>query len=203
MTVAANATLRAVWQMLLPDSVILQNVFYTLFEADGTSDDEADVVLDLVEWMETIFTNLVSGMDSDVIVQEMIAYVRDVAGGDWDEIGTGVPDITPTGAGSMAPHGVAALQHARSTDPDVSGHKYFGGLPDDSVTDSDLSGGLITAIVLAGADWVTAFTGTDTASGFIPGVWSPTNLAFFPFNGVFVTNGQVAYQRRRKPGVGI
>ena len=203
MAIPTDAILRVVWQMLLPDNVILQNVFYATFDNDGTSDIDADVVLDLVEWMESIFGNLAGSIDSDVVVQEMIAYIRDIVGGDWDEIGTGVPAITPTATGAMAPHGVAALQHARTTNPDVSAHKYYGGLPDDSVLDSDLTTGILVNIVLAGSDWVTAFVGTDTGSGFTPGVWSPTKADFFSFNGVFVTNGQVAYQRRRKPGVGI
>jgi len=203
MTIPTDAILRVVWQMLLPDNVILQNVFYTQFDNDGTGNDDSDVVLDLVDWMEDIYTNLAASMDSNVIVQEMIAYIRDVVGGDWDEIGTGVPSVTPSAAGAMAPHGVAALQHARTTNPDVSAHKYYGGLPDDSVLDSDLSTGILVNIVLAGADWVADFVGVATGSNFNPGVWSPTKTGFFAFNGVFVTNGQVAYQRRRKPGVGI
>ena len=203
MAVADGAILRIVASLLFPDSVIAQNVFYAVFADTGASNDEEDVVDDLIDWVNDMYADLEARMDSDVDLDEIKAYVYDPSDDDWDEIGSGPGTDAFVGAASMAPHGVAALQHANTFDPDVSGHKYWGGFSQSSMDDSDIVGSLITDLVALAITWTTAFVGTATGGDFGPGVWSPTRINFFLFNGTVFTNAQVAYQRRRKPGVGI
>jgi hypothetical protein len=203
MALSTNDILRIVVSLAFPDSVIAQNIFYVLFENDGTSADDQDVLDDLEDYIEACYGDLQGAMSSQTDISDGKVYVYDSSGGDFDEVGTILPAFTASGNADMSPHGVAALVHGYTTDPDVIARKYYGGIQDTSVTDSDISAGVLTNLLLAAADWVTPFTGSATGSGFVPGVWSPTQTAFFAFNDNIVVNGQVAYQRRRKPGVGI
>lgn len=203
MAIATNAILRAVLSLALPDSVIAQNVFYAMFDNDGGSDDDDDVIDDLVDWIEDIFSSMLGAMSSQASLSDLKVYVYDSVGGDWDEVGTGIPAGVGTGVADMVPHGVAGLMHGYTTNPDVVGSKFLTGIQDTSVADSDITAGVLTNIVLAGADWLADFTGAATGSNFNPGVWSVTKTAFYEFQDKLVVNGQVAYQRRRKPGVGI
>lgn len=202
-TIPSNAILKVVLSLLFPDSAIAQNVFYVLFENDGTSDDKDDVLDDLSEWMESIYDDMAAAVSSSINITGFKAYIRDTPGGDWDEVGVGFPSDTFSAAGDPMPNGIAALLHAQTDDPDVIAAKYFGGNTDTATVDNDFTAGSISTYINAGAEWVDPFTGTTTASGFIPGVWSTAQGAFFPFSTAYSVNAQVAYQRRRKPGVGI
>lgn len=203
MAVATDAILKTVISMLLPESVIAQNVFYCLFKNTGTSDDEADVLLDLVDWMENIYQNQNTLVVSTAVLGGLTAYFRDVPGGDWDEIGSESVTDGFVGSSEMLPHGVAAISHARTTNPDVQGSKFWPGLVEGWQDQSVLGGGAMTLYLAAAADWITDFVGSATGSDFEPGVWSPTDLVFYHFSGSIIQNAYLGYQRRRKPGVGI
>lgn len=203
MTVPANAILRLVATLAMPDSTIAQNIFYLKFLADGTSTDEQDVLDDCEAYIDAIYTELEGAMSTAVSGVEMHVYIRDVVGGDWDEIGKNAWTFVGTNATDMAPHGVAALVHARTTDPDVNAAKYFPGFVEANFTGSTVIASALTVLVAASVDWVTVFAGPNTLSAFDPGVWSTKNLAFFDFNLTTIIPTIVAYQRRRKPGVGI
>lgn len=153
--------------------------------------------------MEDVYTELINLISSDVVMQQAKVYQFDVPGDDWDEVGTVVPVVTFASTPPMAPHGVAALTHAKTVDPDVTASKYIGGLEDNRVTDSDLSAGSLTLLAAFVLEWGLPFVGTATGAAFEPGVWSQVQSTFKLFNQAYIINGQVAYQRRRKPGVGI
>ncbi len=202
-TIPTNAILRVVLSLLLPDNAIAQNVFYTLFENDGGSDDDQDVLDDLVTWMDDIYTEIDGSVNENVTLTGLKAYIYDTVGEDWDEVGVGFPVVTFAGTADPMPNGIACLVHAPTTDPDVTGAKYFAGFGETSALDNDWTGAFITVMVGAATEWTDPFTGAVSGSGFIPGVWSTVQTAFHPFTTSSSINVQVAYQRRRKPGVGI
>ena len=201
--IPTNGILRVVLSLLLPDNAIAQNVFYTLFENDGTSADDQDVLDDLVDWMEAFYTEIDGSVNEDVSVTGLKAYLYDTVGEDWDEVGVGFPSVTNVGASDPLPNGIAALMHAPTVDPDVTGAKYIAGFGETSALDNDWTAALLTVLAAAATEWTDPFTGATSGSGFIPGVWSVTNSAFYAFTTASSINVQVAYQRRRKPGVGI
>jgi hypothetical protein len=203
MSIPTGAILRVVLSWIMPDSVIAQNIFFALFDNDGGSNDDADVVDDLTDWMEDIFSSMITSISDQVDMSIIKVYIYDSVDQDWDEVGTGVPVFTATGSTDMSPHGVAGIIHAFTVNPDVTGTKFIAGIADASIVDSDISGAVIANLLLAGADWMVDFTGAASGSNFNPGVWSPTKVQFFEFQDKLVVNSQVAYQRRRKPGVGI
>lgn len=203
MSVADGTILRIVAQFLLPESVIAQNIFYAVFNDTGGSNNDQDVVDDVTDWVDDMYTNILAFISDTMTLQLVRVYVRDIPGNDWDELATGTPTAVFADVDTIVPHGVAALVHAFTSDPDVRGSKYIPGSADVEQTASSLSGGFLTALLAYCADWVTAFVGAATGGDFDPGVWSPTQVDFFPMVDHFIVNGSVGYQRRRKPGVGI
>ena len=203
MAVADGAILRIVASLLFPESVIAQNVFYAVFTDTGTSDDEVDVVDDLAEWLEDAYALLDSWVDSSVSLDGIKVYNYDSIDDDWDEVGDVAIGLGFSGATDMLPHGVAYLTHAKTTDPDVQAGKYIGGWTEGCQADGLFSGTINTLMGTWAAAWVAPFVGTITGADFGPGVWSVAQNNFFLFNGNVVLNAIPAYQRRRKPGVGI
>lgn len=203
MTVPTDTILRVVLSMLLPDSAIAQNVFYAIFKNDGGSDANQDVLDDLEAWMEAIYTELILNIVSEIDLTGMKTYFYDAGDDDWDELGVNFPTVSFGAGGDPLPNGIAALCHAPTTNPDVTGAKYFAGAAEGLTSDNDWEATPIANYVDAIQVWVDPFTGGLTGSEFIPGVWSVAKTAFFEMTTAGSLNGQVAYQRRRKPGVGI
>lgn len=203
MAISSGTILRVVASMLLPDSVIAQNIFYTVVTDLVTSDDELDVVLDIGDWLADMYTQLASTVVDDVTASDYKVYEYDPIDDDWDEVGSDTWDDAFINSQDMVPHGVAGVCHAKSLDPDVQATKFLPGFGELGLTASDLSAGTISDMADFCDSWVTEFIGTATGGTFGPGVWSTPQEVFKLFSGVFVINGVAGYQRRRKPGVGI
>lgn len=203
MAIINGDVLRVVASLLFPDDVIMQNVFHLVATTVVGGGDEDDITLDLVGYVDALYANHDQNIEINMSGDEVKGYVRDTIDDDWDEIGTGALGITTGAASPYMPHGCALLQTFFTTDPDVQGRKFWGGFTEANHDDGDWDGTLLTAIVLTAADVVTTYTGTETGSTFQPVVWSPTNNNAYAYSGTVATNPIVAYQRRRKPGVGI
>lgn len=203
MAISSGTILKIVVSLLLPDTVIAQNIFYSVVADLTTSDAEEDVVTDLVTWVEAMYTTLAGIISDDVVASDIKVYEYDSIDDDWDEVGTSTWADTFSSTSDMMPHGVACLIHARSTDPDTHGSKYIAGLSENNALDSDITGAAVAVLANFADDWVDAFIGIETGGTFGPGVWSEVGTVFKLFNGNYTINGLIAYQRRRKPGVGI
>lgn len=198
-----NTVLRVVASMLLPDQVIAQNVFYLMFKDTGASADADDLLSDLVDYIEGVYYEFRGYMNTSAIAAGIQVYMYDAGDDDWDEVGALPWADSFADAGEMLPHGASVILHAKTTDPDVQATKYIPTLGESACENSDLSPTGITAAILMVVDWVQDDVGALTGGDLQPGVWSPTNSAFFHFNNVGVVNHIIGYQRRRKPGVGI
>lgn len=203
MSVEAGTTLRAVAELIMPASTVAQNVYVASFNDTGGSNADQDVVDDMVDWCNAMYLQLVDQMNDTVLPGEVKVYEWDPIGLDWDELGSGTMTFVTANVSQMLPHGVAAVITGRTFNPDVNGRKFFAGFGEDMCSGSNLTGAALTALLLAGAQWLTTFTGTATGSTFYPGVWSVVDSAFRRFVDNLIVNGIVGYQRRRKPGVGI
>jgi len=132
-SVTEGTVLRIVAVMLFPDDTIMQNVFHAVLTTVVGDNDSLDIVEDMVDYIEKVYTDIGAGIDADVSTSEVIVYEYDSIDDDFDEVGRDVW-VLPTGVtGTMMPHGVAALLNLYTTDPDVSGKKYFGGLTEDGL----------------------------------------------------------------------
>jgi hypothetical protein len=203
MALQANDILKVVVSILLPDSVVAQNIFWVLFEADGGSVDDDDVLDDLEDWIELMYEHFLSSVGVDVVLDDLKAYVYDSGDDDFDEVGDRTLEDSFVAAGDLLPHGVAAVSNADTINPDVTGRKFWCGFVEGVNEDGYLVGDGIIDVAFATGIWVAPFDGTATGSGFVPGVYSLTKSIFYPFNLNVANNILLGYQRRRKPGVGI
>ena len=203
MAVPDGTILRIVASFLFPESVIAQNVFYAIFNDTGGSNDEDDVVSDAVDWLEDMYTEVITAISDEVSSTQCHVYLYDAVDDDFDEVGSAPWSVNFSNTADMMPHGCSMIAHCQTSDPDVRGTKYIGGPGDGAATASALSGPIITLMLNFADDWVAPFVGLATGGDFGPGIWSVKNTAFFLCSGVNSVNTDIGYQRRRKPGVGI
>lgn len=202
MSVATNTVLRVVASLLMPDSVIAQNIFYTLITGGAGPYDDDDVVSDVADWIEDIYDSWKLIGDSNVSLNNIRVYKFDPIDDDWDEVSSETGIAVGLVVGDMLPHGIAGYTLARTLDPDVSAKKYWPGITEVSQTEGAWVGAALTQMLDMNVIWMADDTGALTAANFNPGVWSVKNHSFFEFGDSHMVKGAPAYQRRRKPGVG-
>ena len=203
MAISNGDILRVVASLVFPDDVIMQNVFHLVATTIVGDGDEADITDDLEEYINDIYNEFEDQMHNDIAGDEIKVYEYDTVHDDWDEIGTGVVNLNPTGGTNYMPHGTAFQQNFFTLDPDVQGRKYWGGFTEQVFSDGDWGASLLAAGVDTAANVINTHVGTATGSTFQPVVWSPTQGDAKVYSGVVASNAIVSYQRRRKPGVGI
>lgn len=203
MAIPDGAILRLVASILLPESVIAQNVFYAVFADTGGSNDDLDVLSDLGDYIGDVWDKIKGSISVDVTMTGIKVYIYDPLDPDWDEVGDELIGIAGVSGTDMLTHGVAALIHAKTTDPDVQAAKFIPGMGEANTVDGLFIAAALTAMTNYADEWTTPFVGAATGGDFAPGVWSVANTLFYMFNGTEVVNAIPGYQRRRKPGVGI
>lgn len=203
MSVTAGDIIRVVATMLWTDGNVMQNVFNAVVTGAGAPWDDADIVKDGLDWVETMYANITSLVSDEVDGSQVVGYVYDSVDDDWDELASDNWVWDPTGAGEQLPRGVALLVNMRSTDPDVNGKKYIGGFGEGSSDQGLWIAGTVAAAILWAEDWNTSFIGSETGASWQPGIWSPTDTVFKAMSDTIIIPLIPAYQRRRKRGIGI
>lgn len=203
MTVAVGDILRVVAVLSWLDGDLLQNVFNVKVDAGSGPFADADVIDDMVDWLDAMYLNFVGVMSDEINGSEARVYKWDTVGLDWDEVGIEAFTFNPTAATEQLPRGTALLINAKSTNPDVSGKKYIGAYTEAGVTDGLFTAGEVSRGADFAVDWFGDFTGGASAADFDPGIWSPTAELFYSMGEVAIIPSIPAYQRRRKNGVGV
>lgn len=203
MAVAANDILRVVASLLWTDGNVNQNVFNCKVTGGVPPYEDSDVADDMEDWLDNMYLNLVQHASDEIDGNEVLVYKWDDVGGDWDEVQTQSWVWDPERIDDQLPRGVAGLVRLWTTDPDVQGKKYLGGLTEDLVEDGLLNASTLTALLAFAADWYLPFVGSATAATFTPGVWSVVGKVFEAGVDHIAANAIPAYQRRRKRNVGI
>lgn len=203
MTVTVGTVLKVVCTLVHLDTGVIQNVFNAVVGGSGGPFDDADITEDLNTWVEDIYSEILDMVSEDITASETTSYEYDTGDDDWDELGSEVPSLIFTRTEDLLPRGVALLINAKTTDPDVNGKKYFGGLTEVYWDGTAWNVALFTQMADLSLIWGTEFVGAASGATITPAIWSPTRLAAYPLTGTFVMPVVAAYQRRRKPGVGI
>jgi len=203
MTVAVGDVLKVVATILWDDGNVMQNVYAAEITGTGGPYDDADIVDDALAWVEAMYDTLTTQVSAECERSQVQVYIWDAPGDDWDEIGSEVWTWAPTDGADQLPRGVAGLLNSKTTDPDVSGKKYIGGLTEGGVTDGLLNAALLVLLVNYGAEWVVPFAGATSGADWDSGVWSVVGKTLVPFILTTVIPTIPAYQRRRKRGVGV
>lgn len=177
------------------------NVF-KLSVSSLASQTQAQIRADIAEYVEGIFTDIISEMEDALSFDNIDIYNLT---GNIIEPQIEWPTLTQGGnAAAPLPIGCAALVLARTGVSRHIGRKFFGTLVEGRATGSFWDSTMIGKLLLALGDYMNVFTGSNGV-GLTPGVQEILlggGLGVFrPFIGGSV-QAQVAYQRRRKFGVG-
>lgn len=202
MSVIIGDILKVVATMVWTDANIMQNVFNAIITGTGGPYDDDDIVEDALSWLVNMYNGNLTGLSDECQGAQVQVYKYDSGDDDFDEVGNTGWTFAPVGGDHQLPRGVAALTLARTANPDVQGKKYIGGLTEASVTDGLYTAAWLTFFLQFAADWITDFVGSDSGADWNPGVWSPTDSAFYEMGTSIQAAAIPAYQRRRKRGVG-
>lgn len=203
MSITDGTILRVVASMAWLDANVAQNVYNAVVTGGGGPWDEDDIVQDAKTWLDDMYLNVAAQMSDELDGTTVTVYEYDSVDDDWDEVGLDTWVYNFTQASAELPRGCAPLVNLKTTDPDVSGKKYLPGFSEAGVDAGLLTAGAMTDIVAYALDLMTPFAGSDSAATWTPGIWSPTRGIFYASSLVALTSNVVAYQRRRKRGVGI
>lgn len=203
MSITDGEVLRVVASLLWLDGNVNQNVFNCVVTGGSPPFDDDDVIDDMEDWLDDMYANITANISDNLDGNEIIVYKYDSVDDDWDEVGSQSFSWNPSATQEELPRGVAGLVRLWTTDPDVQGKKYIGGLTEAAIIDGLIQAGTLTAMLGFGSDWQTPFVGTASGATFTPGIWSVANTVFKSAVIHFAASAICAYQRRRKRGVGI
>lgn len=203
MSISTGTILKLVATLAWTDGNLMQSVFDMAISGGGGPWDEDDVIADLLTWIGVVYGNLGGQISDEVDGSQIQVYEYDPVGDDFDEVGSDAWIFDPAEASEQLPRGSAMLIGGRTTDPDVLGKKYIGGLCEADLVDGLYGAAMLLAGIGFAEDWVAPFVGGTTAADYTPGVWSVKNTEHVPFRDAYYVNAIPSYQRRRKRGVGV
>lgn len=203
MSITDGTILKVVASCLWSDGMVTQNVFNAVITGAGAPWAEADVVADAVAWADNMFANMTTNVNTSVDGNTIHVYEYDSIDDDWDEVGSDAWTWNPSGTSDQLPRGNAALINLWTTDPDVQGKKYLAGLMEGSILNGLITASVLVDMLAFAADWATVFVGGTSGGTWTPGIWSVAGTVFKAAVDHYAANAIMAYQRRRKRGVGI
>jgi len=198
MAIVQNNNLQVFAKMKYIGTETFGNVF-TLHVDDTNAQSQANILDDIAEYVEGVYTPLIGAMVATLVFDEITIYNLTAL---ISEPTIPWPTLT---AGAVAgtdavPEAVSAFMFARTGVKRAIGKKFFPGLTETNTASGLWVVGLVAALGTSLANWITPFTGTNGVV-LIPGVWQKAINNFEEF-----TEGVVrdlpGYQRRRKRGVG-
>lgn len=184
-----------------PSASIAQNVFHWV--AGATSAPDSEVMDELEDWVNNDWGAQwapVAGVPA-VLDAGRVSIMN--TNGTVDRV-LGVLDFSIVGSGGSAIDVAAVSGFIRlfTNEPKQRGRKYVPFVSDANLISGLLSSGTMAQMALLLAEWIAVLTTTGGLT-LTPGLLSRTLLAFEPFISTAATTNVPAYQRRRKPGVGI
>lgn len=198
MPVHAGDIVRVTAKLIGADGQAIENVFQLRNDGPGSVVDSL-VDDDLGDWLETLYSELVPYQTGNVAYDSFIVHnvTQDIT---YDSFAW--PTLTAGSNSSQAlPPGCCLLVGLNTLVPRVHGRKYFGQFGEDTQAGGGWGAGLLTAGATIAAAMVGSFIGSVSANTWLPGVTSKDG-DFWAFETARVS-ATCAYQRRRRPGVGI
>lgn len=168
---------------------------------DGTCTD-AELLAGAELWIESVYSEWLGLVRNTMSHDEATCWEMTYSAPDWEVsriVGYFTPDVTYTEIAENVPIGIAALVTTKTIKPRTFGRLFLAGLSIDQVDADVLNATTLTDLAAGAAELIASFSvGTATARYCVlakGGLWFTASAA--------ISNELVAYQRRRKPGVGI
>lgn len=198
----AGEIIRTTMSYTIANASTAQNVFYHQLVGPSISDTLALETIEswvedswAAEW-ETIATN-------DAVLDSFKAEIVNVDGTIDRVLGELPVNITGIGAGDVLPAAVSLFITAATAIPAVLGRKYVPGFGEGAIENGAFTSAFLSSAVGLATSYVITLIATVFESNLEPGVVSAKASAFVPFMDEAVMTDIPAYQRRRKPNVGI
>lgn len=191
-----------------PNTQIMQNVYYWRLQ-DPTPDNPSNAqILSALDTKLTAMYQLIDQeMANDYLVDEFWTDKIDWNGTFWETVeslGQTALAVAGTSANDSIPHGCAATMTAHTSRPQTRARKFLGGIIENNVVDSTLSGSLLTALATFATSWLLdqGVIGSAYLEPVVVGQSGPSaGLIYLLLSAA--ASGISGYQRRRKPGVGV
>ena len=179
----------------------IMNVFHFRLAGVSVADDE--LLQDITEWVVDHWAvRWVQMASNGCTLSHYDADIVTATGEVVRNIGGDIVDAQGTIANDVLPAGNAAYMLAYTAVPKARGSKYVPGISESEVTSGSLAVGYLADLALLLAIYLNPFLGGSGAT-LQPGVASKVLETFVPFLISGAIDAVVAYQRRRKAGVGI
>lgn len=203
MAVTIGQVLRCVVDISLPDQVGAKNIF-DYVRADSVGSDPTDqAVLDALEVdLVDIYTEVGVMMVDLATAVSATVYQLSWDAGKWMAttiVGTVPIGVTGEGSSEMLPHGVSGLILLGTAAARHGGRKFFPGFTEAVCEDGFWTGGTVTQLVAAAAQYVAT---VSIPGGYVLAPILVGNDGVVRGYDAVGASGTPAYQRRRKPGVG-
>jgi len=200
---AIGTIFRTVLELSMPEGVTATLNKYIRAESQIPSVDYPDLVANVATWWDEIMGHMESSIATNVSAEQVVVYHVDDATGDETVLDDATITFNPSASGGLAPHGAAALLTAQVFQDRGVLKLFFPGIADSLLSAEALWNGTVLAdLALAG---VPLLLGPNDVNGvdLEAGSWNGDNQVFKPIGTSATASAIPAYQRRRKPGVGI
>lgn len=200
MPVAAGGIARAVVTFLGDEGSTALNIYHARNDSGGVKTD-TEVLDDFKAYLDSIHNDIMIETSNNATVGPYEVFDIDPATGDATPLGTRSPALQPSNTNEILPHGIAALVNADlSGTGRGSGKKFFPYWTEASNADGLWLAASLARLVLAAAAYLLDFGGVG-GSDWTTGTW--TLAKGFRELVSSAARDVPAYQRRRKPGVGV
>lgn len=200
MTVLDDTILRVAAHFLLPNASDIVNVYHLYTDITSALDD-ADAVARVTSFVEDLMTNVQGLYSSDMELNEVECWQWNASLGRWDFVGSSSSAFAGNqGTVEWTPPAAAPLVTADTVDSHARGRKYLPPILEGSTSIGKLTSGALTALAGFLADYVSVYAIAE--GDLIPGIFQVATETFKQFTGSGTVTDKIAYQRRRKDGVG-
>lgn len=192
---------RATMSYNYPSGSTPQNVFHWVKRTTNSDFEDFSAIQ---EWTSDVWAADWKELAANAVALiEVIVTIVNVLGVVQRVLGSSNPNEFGTVASTVLPPANAAYMQAATGAPKVLGKKYIPGLSEGTVEAGVVTLSAMGQLAFLAIDYITPIDVSVSGPTMDPGVPSPTTLLFQEFSGSGTFTDVVAYQRRRKPGVGI
>lgn len=197
-TVILNDVVRIAARMKYADVDDIVNVYHYKLTSTTAGPGDSVAMNALADQLEDIYTPILGLMTTDTKFEDITFYnvTQDRPMGvlAWPTLTQG------SGTGDGLPPGCAALITSYTATKRTYGRKFFGVIEETEQADGILTSAAQTSLATAAAELLDLVV-VAAISTFTPGTYRPDTGTFAPFIEA-VVRAAIAYQRRRKAGVG-
>jgi len=201
MTVSNGDIVKVILEYVYPGASTALNIFHYVYSGASSTDEDT---LDALEtWFTADWADTWADLaPSTASVDNLKAQIVSAAGVVLRDLGTAVIGVPGILGSEVNPGAVSGYLMANTASPQIRGSKYVPGISEGAIVAGLFSAPAVLDLGLLLVDYLANIT-IITGERLLPGCLSTKTGGFVTFTDSGLINSTPAYQRRRKPGVGI